>query len=279
MKTITDFKKMKAEGEKIVMMTAYDFPTAAAAEQEGIDILLTGDSLGMVVLGYPSTVFVTMDDMIHHGKAVRRGAPDTFLAVDMPFGTYRGSDDRVLEAAVRLFQETGADALKVEGAGEVLRTIELLTSAGIPIVAHLGLLPQSASVLGGYKVQGKTAEDARRLIEDAILCEQAGACMIVIECVPHQLSRQLSEAVSVPIIGIGAGRDADGQVLVFHDLVQYGDHRLPKFVKAFSNAGESVKSGIRDYAASVRSGQFPAEEHQFTMKEEELDALYGGPRS
>lgn len=279
MKTVNDFKKMKASGQKIVMMTAYDHPTAAAAEQEDIDILLTGDSLGMVVLGYPSTVYVTADDMIHHGKAVRRGAQNTFLVVDMPFGTFRGSEDRILKEAVRIFQETGADALKVEGAGEVIQTISLLTKTGIPVVAHLGLLPQSASVIGGYKVQGKTAEGARQLIEDAKVCEAAGACMIVVECVPHQLTKRLSEAVSVPIIGIGAGADADGQVLVFHDLVQYGSHRLPKFAKGFSNAGDAVRSGIRSYTDAVRSCTFPAEQHQFSMKEEELEALYGGARS
>lgn len=279
MKTTTDFKRMKQEGTKIVMMTAYDYPTATFAEQEDVDVLLVGDSLGMVVLGYPSTVYVTTDDMIHHGKAVRRGANETFLVVDLPFGSFRGSDDRILTEAIRVFQETGADALKVEGADEVLHTIELLTKTGIPVVAHLGLLPQSASVIGGYKVQGKTAEAAQVLIEEAKACERVGACMIVVECIPHQLTEQLTKVVNVPIIGIGAGPEADGQVLVYHDLVKYGDHRLPKFAEAFSDAGTVAKEGIRKYVHDVRKQVFPSERHQFTMKEEELESLYGGKNS
>lgn len=276
MKTITELKRMKAEGNKIVMMTAYDYPTAVFAEKSDVDILLVGDSLGMVVLGYPSTVYVTSDDMVHHGKAVRRGAKDTFLVVDLPFGTFRGSHDRILNEAIRVFQETGADALKVEGADEVLDTIQILTNTGIPVVAHLGLLPQSASVIGGYKVQGKTADSARKLLDDAKLCEQAGACMIVVECIPHQLTAQLTEVVSIPIIGIGAGAEADGQVLVFHDLVKYGDHRLPKFAECFSDAGTVIQDGISRYTQAVRTGAFPVAQHQFTMKGEELMNLYGG---
>lgn len=276
MKTITELNRMKTEGDKIVMMTAYDYPTAIFAEKSDVDVLLVGDSLGMVVLGYPSTVFVTSDDMIHHGKAVRRGARDTFLVIDLPFGTFRGSQDRILNEAIRVFQETGADALKVEGADEVLETIQLLTNTGIPVVAHLGLLPQSASVTGGYKVQGKTAGTARKLLDDARLCEQAGACMIVVECIPHQLTAQLTEAVSIPIIGIGAGAEADGQVLVFHDLVKYGDHRLPKFAESFSDAGGVIQAGMTSYTNAVRAGTFPGKQHQFSMKEEELLNLYGG---
>lgn len=276
MKTITDLKRMKTEGSKIVMMTAYDYPTAVFAEKSDVDVLLVGDSVGMVVLGYPSTVYVTTEDMIHHGKAVRRGARETFLVVDLPFGTFRGSQDRILSEAIRVFQETGADALKVEGADEVLDSIQLLTSTGIPVVAHLGLLPQSASVIGGYKVQGKTADAARKLLDDAKLCEQAGACMIVVECIPHQLTAQLAEAVSIPIIGIGAGAEADGQVLVFHDLVKYGDHRLPKFAESFSDAGAVIQEGIKTYTNAVRTGTFPDKHHQFSMKEEELINLYGG---
>ena len=270
---------MKQDGTKIVMMTAYDYPTAKFAEQADVDILLVGDSVGMVVLGYPSTVYVTTEDMIHHGKAVRRGANDTFVVVDLPFGSFRGSDDRILSEAIRVFQETRADALKVEGADEVLHTIQLLTKTGIPVVAHLGLLPQSASVTGGYKVQGKTAEAARRLIEDAQACEAAGACMIVVECIPHQLTKQVVEAVGIPIIGIGAGAEADGQVLVYHDLVTYGDHRLPKFAESFSDIGAIAKEGIQKYVRDVRSQTFPSERHQFTMKEEELKTLYGGPKA
>ena len=267
---------MKKKEEKITMMTAYDYPTAKFAEDARIDMLLVGDSLGMVVLGYDSTVLVTMDDMIHHGKATRRGAPNTFLVVDMPFGTYHGSLDQSLANAVKIMQQTGAQAVKVEGADDVLLVIEKLTSAGIPVVAHLGLTPQSAGVLGGYKVQGKTAEAAEKLIEDAKKCELAGACAVVLECIPHQLTEKISEVLIVPTIGIGAGATADGQVLVFHDLVKYGTHHIPKFVKEFANVGEPIAAGIQQYVEEVKSGIFPALEHSFTMKEEQLNQLYGG---
>ncbi|TQR15363.1 3-methyl-2-oxobutanoate hydroxymethyltransferase [Psychrobacillus soli] len=276
MKTTSNFVEMKKKEEKVTMMTAYDYPTAKFAEDAGIDMLLVGDSLGMVVLGYDSTVLVTMDDMIHHGKATRRGAPNTFLVVDMPFGTYHGSLDQSLANAVKIMQQTGAQAVKVEGADDVLLVIEKLTSAGIPVVAHLGLTPQSAGVLGGYKVQGKTAEAAEKLIEDAKKCEQAGACAIVLECIPHQLTAKISEALIIPTIGIGAGVTADGQVLVFHDLVKYGKHHIPKFVKEFANVGEPITAGIQQYVEEVKSGVFPALEHSFTMKEEQLNQLYGG---
>lgn len=275
MKTTASFLKMKNEGEKIVMLTAYDYPTAKFAEEAGVDVILVGDSLGMVVLGYTSTSAVTVQDMIHHAKAVRRGAKDTFVVVDMPFGSYHGSFDRTLQDAVRVYQETDANALKLEGAGEVVSVINLLTDAGIPIVAHLGLLPQHAGVLGGYKVQGKTAEAAEALIRDAKAVEQAGACMVVLECVPYQLAQKVSEAISIPVIGIGAGAETDGQVLVFHDTVQYGSHHIPKFVKRFSDAGEEIQQGLKAYVDEVKKGEFPAPEHRFTMQENELTALYG----
>ncbi|MCM3743040.1 3-methyl-2-oxobutanoate hydroxymethyltransferase [Sporosarcina luteola] len=276
MKSTTDFSKMKQNGEKIVMVTAYDHPSAQLAEEAGIDVILVGDSLGMVVLGYESTASVTIDDMIHHGKAVRRGAKDTFVVVDMPFASYHGSEDRTLEAAVRIFQETGANALKLEGGGKVIDAIHLLTETGIPVVAHLGLLPQSAAVAGGYKVQGKTAEAAEKLIQDAIACEAAGACMVVLECIPYQLAEQVSKAVAIPTIGIGAGAETDGQVLVFHDTVKYGNHHIPKFVEAYADIGSDIRNGLTKYAAAVKTGDFPSEAHRFTMKEEELVTLYGG---
>ena len=242
-------------------------------------MILVGDSVGMVVLGYDSTVSVTMNDMIHHGKAARRGAPNTFLVVDMPFGTYHGNVDQSLANAVRLMQETGAQAIKLEGADGVIPVIEKLTFAGIPVVAHLGLLPQSAGVLGGYKVQGKTVEAARKLIEDAIKCEQAGACAVVLECIPFQLTDEISKALTIPTIGIGAGPTADGQVLVFHDLVKYGSHHIPKFVKGYANVGEPILSGIQQYVLEVKNGVFPATEHSFTMKDDQLNQLYGGKHS
>ena len=221
MKTTSSFIDMKTKKEKIVMLTAYDFPTAKLAEEAGVDILLVGDSLGMVVLGYDSTIRVTVEDMIHHGKATRRGAKDTFIVVDMPFGSYHGSADSVLSNAVRIFQETEAQALKVEGSDEINDVIRLLTRTGIPVVAHLGLLPQSASVSGGYKVQGKTADAAQKLIDDAKEAERAGAIMIVLECIPYQLAKTITESVTIPVIGIGAGSDTDGQVLVFHEGKAY----------------------------------------------------------
>ncbi|MFS0687888.1 3-methyl-2-oxobutanoate hydroxymethyltransferase [Sporosarcina sp. 179-K 8C2 HS] len=276
MKSSTDFTKMKRQGEKVVMLTAYDHPTAQLAEEAGIDVLLVGDSLGMVVLGYDSTASVTVDDMIHHGKAVRRGAKDTFVVVDMPFASYHGSADRTLESAVRIYQETGANALKLEGGGRVIDAIRLLTETGIPVVAHLGLLPQSAAVVGGYKVQGKTAEAAEQLIQDAIACEAAGACMVVLECIPYQLAEQVSKAIAIPTIGIGAGAETDGQVLVFHDTVKYGNHHIPKFVEAYADIGTEIRDGLKRYAVSVKIGEFPSEAHRFAMKEDELVALYGG---
>ncbi|MDN7242409.1 3-methyl-2-oxobutanoate hydroxymethyltransferase [Planococcus sp. N028] len=276
MKNTATFSKMKAEGDKIAMLTAYDYPSAKLAEEAGMDIILVGDSLGMVVLGYDSTVKVTVDDMIHHGKAARRGAPDTFLVVDMPFGSFHGSLERTHDNAVRIFQETGAEALKLEGADEVVEVTRMLTRTGIPVVSHLGLLPQSAGVLGGYKVQGKTAYAAKKLIEDAKACEAAGAFMLVLECIPHQLAREVSAAVSIPTIGIGAGSETDGQVLVYHDTLKYGSHHIPKFVRSYAETGASMKSGLSEYVAEVKSGAFPAEEHRFTMKEEELQQLYGG---
>ncbi|WKA50901.1 3-methyl-2-oxobutanoate hydroxymethyltransferase [Planococcus liqunii] len=276
MKNTASFIKMKKQSEKIAMLTAYDYPSAKLAEESGVDVILVGDSLGMVVLGYDSTVKVTVEDMIHHGKAVRRGAKDTFIVVDMPFGSYHGSLDRSLQQAMRIFQETGADALKLEGADEVLEVIRLLTRTGIPVVGHLGLTPQTAGVLGGYKVQGKTAHAAQKLLEDAKACEAAGACMLVLECIPYQLAREVTAALSIPVIGIGAGAETDGQVLVYHDTLKYGSHHLPKFVRSYAETGEIMKNGLSAYVDEVKSGAFPAEEHRFTMKEEELQQLYGG---
>ncbi|MER1956342.1 MAG: 3-methyl-2-oxobutanoate hydroxymethyltransferase [Solibacillus sp.] len=276
MKTTAQFLTMKEQQEKIVMVTAYDYPGAKFSEEAGVDMILVGDSLGMVVLGYDSTMRVTVDDMIHHSKAVRRGAPDTFIVVDMPFGSYHGDVNDTLKTAVRMMQETNANAVKVEGAGDIVPVIKKLTDAGIPVVAHLGLLPQSAGVLGGYKVQGKTAEQAAKLIEDARAVEQAGACAVVLECIPHQLTAVVSEKLVIPTIGIGAGVEADGQVLVFHDLLQYGKHHIPKFVHGFAQVGNEIERGLKGYTASVKAETFPTLAHSFTMKEEQLNELYGG---
>ncbi|OCS93515.1 3-methyl-2-oxobutanoate hydroxymethyltransferase [Caryophanon latum] len=276
MKTTTQFLNMKARGEKIVMVTAYDYAQATLAEQADVDMILVGDSLGMVVLGYDSTMRVTVDDMVHHAKAVRRGAKDTFIVVDMPFGSYHGDVNDTLKTAVRMMQETDANALKVEGAGEVLDVIRKLTAAGIPVVAHLGLQPQAAGVLGGYKVQGKTAAQAEALIRDAKAVQEAGACAVVFECIPHELTDVISRQLVIPTIGIGAGVEADGQVLVYHDLLKFGEHRVPKFVNVFADAGSVMREGLRGYTEAVRNETFPTLAHSFTMDEEQLQHLYGG---
>lgn len=276
MKTTVDFLKMKKAGEKIAMITAYDYPSAKLAEQSEVDLILVGDSLGNVVLGYDSTVPVTLDDMIHHTKAVKRGAPNTFIVTDMPFMTYHLSIDETLKNGAKLVQEGGAHAVKVEGSGAVLKKIEALVQAGIPVMAHLGLLPQSVGVLGGYKVQGKKKEEALQLMEDAIMCEQMGAFALVLECIPYQLTKEIAKKLTIPVIGIGAGPDADGQVLVYHDLIGYGVERLPKFVKPFANVQEEIRQGISRYVKEVKEQTFPETKHSFTMKEEELKGLYGG---
>ncbi|WP_446663191.1 3-methyl-2-oxobutanoate hydroxymethyltransferase [Geobacillus sp. CCR] len=276
MKAKTDFFHMKQAGEPIVVVTAYDFPSAKLAEQAGVDMILVGDSLGMVVLGYDSTIPVTVDDMIHHTKAVRRGAPNTFIVTDMPFMSYHASKEEALQNARRIMQESGANAVKVEGADEVVDMIAALTKAGVPVVAHLGLTPQSVGVLGGYKVQGKDAESAKKLLDDAKQCEQAGAIALVLECVPKQLGAAMARELTIPVIGIGAGAEVDGQVLVYHDLLGYGVTRVPKFVKQYASIQETIVEALANYVADVKLRQFPEPAHTFTMKEEEWVALYGG---
>lgn len=278
MKLSGDFLKMKQNHEKIVMLTAYDYPSAKLAEQSGVDIILVGDSLGMVVLGYDSTIPVTVNDMIHHTKAVKRGAPDTFVVTDMPFMSYHLSLDETLKNAARIMQEGHADAVKVEGADDVVEKISALTKAGIPVIAHLGLTPQSVGVLGGYKVQGKDAEAAAQLVEDAKKCEAAGAIAIVFECVPYQVGELVTQNLAIPTIGIGAGAETDGQVLVYHDVISYGVDRVAKFVKVYGNANELISNSITSYVNEVKTKDFPTKEHTFTMKEEQLSALYGGKK-
>ncbi|OXS80255.1 3-methyl-2-oxobutanoate hydroxymethyltransferase [Domibacillus enclensis] len=275
MKRTADFLKMKKENEKIAMITAYDFPSAKQAEAGGTDVILVGDSLGMTVLGLDSTVHVTIDDMVHHTKAVKRGARDTFIITDMPFMTYHVNKEQTFHAARTLIQG-GADAIKLEGAGEVVDRVKELTEAGVPVCAHLGLTPQSVGVLGGYKVQGKTAESAQRLLADARAMEQAGAFMLVLECVPHQVARTVSAALQIPVIGIGAGAEADGQVLVYHDIMKYGVDRTAKFVKSYAEFDRTGVQAVSSYVEDVKAGEFPEEAHAFTMSEDELDRLYGG---
>ncbi|CAI9391444.1 MULTISPECIES: 3-methyl-2-oxobutanoate hydroxymethyltransferase [Bacillaceae] len=276
MKTTTDFIKMKQNAKKITMITAYDYPSAKLVEQAGTDLILVGDSLGMVVLGYDSTVPVTMEDMIHHGKAVKRGAKDTFIVIDMPFMSYHISNRETLINATRLIQETGANAVKLEGADDVIDQINSLTNAGIPVMAHLGLTPQSVGVLGGYKVQGKSSEEAKLLIQNALKCQTAGAFAIVLECVPMQVAKEVSDQLDIPTIGIGAGSDTDGQVLVYHDLITYGVDRVAKFVKQYTNVNDPISLALDQYISEVRIGAFPEMKHSFQMKAEEVKSLYGG---
>mgnify|MGYP001157981813 CR=1 FL=1 len=279
MKKTSDFLKMKEDHEPIAMVTAYDYPSAKLAEQAGVDVILVGDTLGMVVLGYESTVEVTIEDMILHTKAVKRGAKDTFVVTDMPFMTYHASFSETLENAKQIIQLAGAHAVKMEGAGEVVDHIRKLTQAGVPVVGHLGLTPQSVGIIGGYKVQGKNAKAARKLIEDAKQIESAGAFAIVLECVPEQVAAIVSEELSIPTIGIGAGAQTDGQVLVYHDVIGYGPHRIPKFVKQYTNISEPIEMAIKQYVNDVKTKAFPTESHAYTIDSEELTAIYGGIRS
>ncbi|SFD89221.1 ketopantoate hydroxymethyltransferase [Lentibacillus persicus] len=267
MLSVTDLKNMKDSGEKITMVTAYDYPSAKQAEHAGIDMILVGDSLGMVVLGYESTVEVTVDDMIHHAKAVNRGAPDTLTVVDMPFMSYHISQEDSLRNAKRIFQETSAQSLKVEGAsGDIPELIKRLTDAGIPVIAHLGLTPQTVNVLGGFKVQGRDEATAQKLLDDARKVADHGAAALVLECVPTELTNIITNAIDIPTIGIGAGVDCDGQVLVYHDILKYGVDRLPKFVKSYTDLNEKGTEALRNYHSDVKQETFPSADHSFFMK-------------
>ncbi|HAM2073607.1 TPA: 3-methyl-2-oxobutanoate hydroxymethyltransferase [Listeria monocytogenes] len=275
MKRPVDFFAMKENGEKITMITAYDYPSAKNVEQAEADMILVGDSLGMVVLGYDSTVPVTMDDMIHHTKAVKRGAPDTFVVTDMPFMTYHGSVDETIQNARKIIQESGAHVVKLEGAGEVVNKIARLTEAGAPVVAHLGLTPQSVGLTGSYKVRAKSAQEAQELMDNALAVEAAGAIALVLEAIPRQLAEKVSKALSIPTIGIGAGVETDGQVLVYHDIIGYGISRRAKFVKAYADIDERIEPALASYVKEVKAATFPEVKHSFTMAEEDLKGLYG----
>lgn len=275
MKNLGDFRLMKEGGEKIVMMTAYDYPSARLAEEAGMDVLLVGDSLGMVVLGYDSTVPVTMADMIHHTRAVCRGATKSFILTDMPFMSYHISPAQALENAGRLVQEGGCHGVKLEGGAEIADQVRALVRAGIPVCGHVGLTPQSVTALGGYKVQGKSAEAARKLLDDALALQDAGAFMVVLECIPAQVGELVSTKLSAPTIGIGAGAACDGQVLVFHDSLGLFERFVPKFVKHFAQLGAAARDGLSAYAQDVRAGTFPGPEHSFSMNEAELSRIYG----
>jgi len=265
-KTIQDFITMKGNGEKISMLTAYDASLAAMIDAAGIDMVLVGDSLGNVLLGYESTVPVTMEEMLHHCKAVRRGINQAFLIGDMPFMSYQVSKDEAIRNAGRFLKEAGCDAVKLEGGTEVCDTVRAIVRAGIPVMGHIGLTPQTASQLGGYKVQGKDEDSARKLLQSARDLESAGAFSIVLECLPAQLSEAITRAVSIPTIGIGAGKYCDGQVLVTHDMVGMYEKFIPSFVKQYAHLAPQIKEAVAAYNKEVKNGSYPDEEHSFNMQ-------------
>ena len=262
------------KGARLAMLTAYDFPTARLVAEAGIDLILVGDSLGNVVLGYDSTLPVTMDDMVHHTRAARRGAPQAFLIADMPFLSY-GTPQQALDNAARLMKDAGADSVKLEGGEEVVPIVEALVRAGVPVLGHVGLTPQTASALGGYKLQGKDEAAAKRILDGAVALERAGCWGVVLELVPAPLAKLVTERIGIPTIGIGAGVHCDGQVLVFHDMVGMFSGFTPTFVKRYAEAGQAIREAVSRYAAEVRDGSFPGEGKSFGMKDEVLKRLYG----
>jgi len=270
--TVLELRRKK--GTRLAMLTAYDYPGARVVAEGGVDLILVGDSLGMVVLGYDSTAPVTMEDMVHHTKAVRRGAPQAFVIADLPFLSY-ATAEQALANAGRLMKEAGADSVKLEGGGEVRPIVEALVRAGVPVLGHVGLTPQTASALGGYKLQGKDEADARRILDGAAALEAAGCWGVVLELVPAPLARLITERVAIPTIGIGAGPHCDGQVLVFHDIVGMFSGFTPTFVKRYTEAGAAMRDAVARYAAEVREGSFPGEGKSFGMKDEVLKTLYG----
>lgn len=271
---IPSLREMKAQGKKIRMVTAYDYPTGILVDQTDIEMILVGDSLGMVVLGYDGTVPVTMAEMVHHIKAVVRGAKNTLIVGDLPFMSYNVSIEEAIRNAGRIMQEGGADCVKLEGGAAVVDTVRAIVRAGIPVMAHIGLTPQTASQLGGFKVQGKDAEAAERMITEAQQLEEAGAFAIVLEAIPAPLAELITKKLSITTIGIGAGVHCDGQVLVTHDMIGLFDRFVPKFAKQYATVSKTILAAFNSYAEEVATGQFPGPEHSFTMKEEVLKRLY-----
>ncbi|GAK40040.1 3-methyl-2-oxobutanoate hydroxymethyltransferase [Paenibacillus sp. TCA20] len=277
---IVKMKKMKENKDPITMLTAYDYPSAVLAEEAGVDMILVGDSLGNAVLGYNSTIPVTIDDMVYHSRAVARGAQSTFIVTDMPFMTYHGGIDESLKGVRRIMQEGHAHAVKLEGGAEIADTVRAVVKAGVPVLGHIGLTPQSVNQIGGFRVQGKDAADAKRLLEDAKALEEAGAFAIVLELVTEAVAEAISNELSIPTIGIGAGRGTDGQVLVFHDVLQYASPYMPKrFVKTYADVGTIIRDSIGNYVQDVKNKSFPAEEHVFTAEDGVVDSLYGSSKA
>ena len=267
---LTELADMKRRGQPIAMVTAYDAPGGRLADQAGVDVVLVGDSAAMTVLGHDSTVPATMDEMLILTRAVTRGASRPLVVADMPFGTFQVSDEDAVRNAIRFVKEAGADAVKLEGAGPMLARVQGIVGAGIPVMGHLGLTPQSATMLGGFKAQGRTAEKARRLLADARALEAAGCFSLVLEAVPAPVAGRITHALSIPTIGIGAGADCDGQVLVWHDLLGLYEGRAARFVKRYAEAGQVVREALEAYVSDVREHRFPEERHTYAMPDEEL---------
>jgi len=267
---LPEVAEMKRRGDRIVMITAYDAPSARIADAAGVDLILVGDSAAMVVLGHDSTVPATMEEMLMLTRAVTRGAHRPLVIADLPFGSYHVSVEQALESAIRFVKEAQADAVKLEGAGPMLARVRALTDAGIPVMGHLGLTPQTATMLGGFKAQGRTATKAVQLYEDALALQAAGCFSIVLEAVPSPVAARITEALDIPTIGIGAGPDCDGQVLVWHDLLGLYEGHAPRFVKQYADLAPTIGAAVEQYATEVRDGTFPEEKHTYSMTEEEL---------
>lgn len=264
-KTVLDFYEMKKKSDKVTFLTAYDYPTAQFAEDAGLDMLLVGDSLGMCVYGYEGTIPVVMDQMIYHADAVRRGAPNTFVIGDMPFMSYQSSLQQAVENAGRFLKEAACDAIKLEGGVRIVPQIKAIVEAGIVAMGHIGLTPQSSGQLGGHKAQGRTAEAAKLVVEDAQAVQEAGAQMILLEAIPPEIGRYITENLDIPVLSIGAGPYCDGQLVIVSDTIGQFQAFTPRFVKKYCNVAEMVTNAMRDYAAEVRAGQFPGDEHCYTM--------------
>ena len=271
--TIPGLIGMKKKGKKIAMITAYDYPTALLVDRAGVDIVLVGDSLGMVVLGYESTIPVTLEDVIHHTKAVSRAVKRALVVADMPFMTFNVSVEEAIRNAGRLIKEGGAEAVKLEGGEEVRHVVKALVDAGIPVMGHVGLTPQRIAMFGGYRVRGKSVTIAKKLIKDAKALDEAGVFSIVLELMTAEVAKVITEEVSVPTIGIGAGPHCDGQVLVFHDMLGLFERFTPRFVKKYANLGEIILKAVQEYVKEVKSGEFPSKEHSFHMKKEKYEKL------
>ncbi len=273
-KSIHDFINMKKAGEKVTWLTSYDFPTAQFAEESGLDMILVGDSLGMCVYGYKGTVPVTMDQCIVHCEAVRRGAPNTFIVGDMPFMSYQTTDEAAVTNAGRFLKEADVDAIKLEGGTRVASRIKAIVEAGIVVIGHIGLTPQSSGALGGHKAQGRTSEDAKMVVEDAFAVQEAGAQMLLIEAVPPEVAGYIAKKLSIPVYSIGAGVECDGQLLIVSDLIGQFQAFTPKFVKKYCDVASIIKKAMKDYCKDVRECKFPEQDHCYPMKQGEKEKFF-----